>query len=52
MGGAVPGSDSRGLGRPSGACGAPRASQRATVRRSWKKATIPGGIGSQKAIRR
>ena len=27
-------------------------SQRWTVRRSWKKATIPGSSGSQKAIRR
>jgi hypothetical protein len=32
--------------------GRPSCSQRATVRRSWKKATNPGGIGSQKAITR
>ena len=30
----------------------PSRSQRLTVLRSWKKATMPGGIGSQKAITR
>ena len=30
----------------------PSRSQRLMVLRSWKKATIPGGIGSQKAMTR
>src|SRR4051812_15557581 len=43
-----------GMGSPcaSVSAGRPSCSQRATVRRSWKNATIPGGIGSQKAITR
>jgi hypothetical protein len=46
----APGSDSATVW-PTGAL-ARSSSQWATVRRSWMKATIPGGIGSQKAISR
>ena len=37
---------------PPRSIGSPSSSQRWTVLRSWKKATIPGGIGIQKATRR